>query len=187
MYSLLRCICANVALTMTRLDVSIRLRRAITLNDALLVKRIVTQHQKEIRNPDVQDRSNTSLHLAAKLGCVEIAVSVDAPPTTTIILLTQLPLAQKLLIDAGHEEEDISLNTEFETPLMVACEAKQIDMGNLLIERFPRCIPWANKYGMDSVRLPNPHPSRRVYKLTLTSLSSCSPPATAPCRCSPCS
>jgi ankyrin repeat protein len=56
------------------LDVSIRLRRAITLNDALLVKRIVTQHPAHIRNPDVDDRSNTSLHLAAKLGCIEIAV-----------------------------------------------------------------------------------------------------------------
>jgi uncharacterized protein len=63
---------------MARLDVSIRLRRAISLNDALLVKRIVNQHPQAIRNPDVQDRSNTSLHIAAKLGCVEIAVSVYA-------------------------------------------------------------------------------------------------------------
>jgi ankyrin repeat protein len=79
----------------------------------------------------VHDRSNTSLHLAVKLGFFTIVA---------------------LLIDAGHEQDDISLNTDYETPLMLACEHKQIDAGALLIERFPRCIPWANKYGMDSVR-----------------------------------
>jgi hypothetical protein len=67
-------------------------------------------------------------------------------------------LCQRLLIDAGHEQGDISLNTDYETPLMLACEHRQIDMGTLLIEGFPRCIPWANKYGMDSVRPAPPVP-----------------------------
>src|ERR1700744_4642032 len=66
--------CSTANLTPRRLDVSTPLRRAIPLNDALLVKRIVTKNPAHIRNPDVDDRTNTSLHLASKLGCVEIMV-----------------------------------------------------------------------------------------------------------------
>lgn len=62
-------------MSLHRLDVSIRLRRAIFLNDLLLVKRIVRNHPAYIHNPDFTDRGNTSLHVAAKLGFVEIAVS----------------------------------------------------------------------------------------------------------------
>jgi hypothetical protein len=34
---------------------------------------------------------------------------------------------------------------------MLACEAKQVDAGKLLIAAFPRCVPWSNKQGMDAV------------------------------------
>jgi hypothetical protein len=64
----------------SRIDVSIRLRRAVVLNDLSLVRRIIGNHPKTLRNPDFDDRSNTSLHLATKLGFVEIAVrSLDCP------------------------------------------------------------------------------------------------------------
>lgn len=58
----------------TRIDVSRRLRRAVLLNDLLLVQRIVRANPGCIRNPDFEDRHNTSLHLAAKHGFMEIAV-----------------------------------------------------------------------------------------------------------------
>ena len=51
-----------------------RLRRAILLNDLALVKRIIRNNPSFLRNPDFQDKSNTSLHLAAKAGFTEVAV-----------------------------------------------------------------------------------------------------------------
>ncbi|KAF2671057.1 ankyrin [Microthyrium microscopicum] len=114
------------------IDLSKRLRRAIHLNDVLLCRRMIDANPSSIQNPDYADSSNTSLHLAAKLGHVDLV---------------------RLLIDAGHEDSGISLNTEFETPLMLACEAKQIETGLLLINIYPRCIPYINKNGMDALML----------------------------------
>lgn len=58
----------------TNVNVSTRLRRAIHLNDIVLVKRIIKNHPEKLQNPDLGDNSNTSLHLAAKLGFLEVAV-----------------------------------------------------------------------------------------------------------------
>lgn len=57
------------------IDASIRLRRAILLNDVLIVKRIVQCNPKLLQNPDFGDKSNTSLHIAAQAGFDEIVVS----------------------------------------------------------------------------------------------------------------
>jgi len=51
----------------------------------------------------------------------------------------------------GHEDEGISRNADNETPLMIACESKQIEVGKLLVQNFPNCIPEQNKSGMDAV------------------------------------
>lgn len=59
----------------TNVTVPIRLRRAIHLNDLILVRRIVKHSPDKLQNPDLEDNGNTSLHLAAKLGLLEIAVS----------------------------------------------------------------------------------------------------------------
>lgn len=56
------------------INVEIRLRRAIRLNDLVLVRRIVRNNPEVLRNPDFQDKSNTSLHLAAREGFTDIAV-----------------------------------------------------------------------------------------------------------------
>jgi len=34
---------------------------------------------------------------------------------------------------------------------MLAAEAKQVNVGEMLIAQFPRCVPWTNKMGMDAV------------------------------------
>jgi hypothetical protein len=57
-----------------RIDVSRRLRRAIVLNDLALVKRIIKSNPDWLQNPDFDDKSNTSLHLAAEEGYADIAV-----------------------------------------------------------------------------------------------------------------
>jgi hypothetical protein len=59
---------------MPRIDVSRRLRRALLLNDLPLVKRIIRNNPQILRNPDFEDKSNTSLHLAARNGFTQIAV-----------------------------------------------------------------------------------------------------------------
>lgn len=61
------------------INVEIRLRRAIRLNDLVLVRRIVRNNPHVLRNPDFEDKSNTSLHLAAREGFTDIAVCRALP------------------------------------------------------------------------------------------------------------
>lgn len=35
---------------------------------------------------------------------------------------------------------------------MLAARNGRVEVGKVLIERFPRCIPWTNKQGLDAVR-----------------------------------
>ncbi|KAF5849498.1 hypothetical protein GGP41_006345 [Bipolaris sorokiniana] len=114
------------------IDVPRRLRRAILLNDLPLVKRIVRNNPNYIRNPDFDDRSNTSLHLAAKHGFTTIA---------------------EFLVDAGHEDGMISRNNDWETPLMLAAMAGKEECGVYLAKRFPECVSWKNKTGLDALML----------------------------------
>lgn len=57
------------------MEASIRVRRAIYLNDLVLLKRIIKNNPRVLQNPDFEDNGNTSLHLAAQLGLTDIAVS----------------------------------------------------------------------------------------------------------------
>ncbi|USP80154.1 26s proteasome non-atpase regulatory subunit 3 [Curvularia clavata] len=114
------------------IDVPRRLRRAILLNDLPLVKRIIRNNPNYLRNPDFDDRSNTSLHLAAKHGFTTIC---------------------EYLVDAGHEDGMISRNNDWETPLMLAAMAGKEECGVYLTKRFPECVGWKNKAGLDALML----------------------------------
>lgn len=118
--------------TLPRIDPSTRLRRAIHLNDVLLVQRLVRTHPKLLLNPDFTDRSNTSLHLAAAHGFTEIV---------------------RFLIQAGHEDVEISRNADNETPLMLTAKGGHVEAGKLLVEAFPRCVIMTEKNGMDALGL----------------------------------
>lgn len=115
------------------IDVPRRLRRAILLNDLPLVKRIVRNNPGYLKNPDWDEKSNTSLHLAAKCGFLAIV---------------------EYLIEQGHEEIMISRNNDYETPLMLAAMAGREEVGVFLAKKFPECIPWRNKAGLDAVSAP---------------------------------
>ena len=106
-----------------RINASIRLRRAILLNDVQLVKRIVRNNEKLLQNPDFEDKSNTNLHLAASHGFTEIAL---------------------YLIRAGHENVEVSRNANHDTPLMLAAQKGHVEVGRLLAQEFPRCISYTN-------------------------------------------
>lgn len=57
------------------MEVSVRVRRAIHLNDLVLLKRIIKNNPRLLQNQDLEENGNTSLHLAAQLGLIKIAVS----------------------------------------------------------------------------------------------------------------
>lgn len=57
------------------MEASIRVRRAIHLNDLVLLKRIIKNNPRMLQNSDFEENGNTSLHLAAQLGSIEISVS----------------------------------------------------------------------------------------------------------------
>lgn len=59
---------------MAPIPVSTRLRSAIMLDDVLLAKRIIRHNPAFLENPDFDDAANTSLHLAAMLGYVDMIV-----------------------------------------------------------------------------------------------------------------
>ncbi|KAJ4303773.1 Target of rapamycin complex 2 subunit avo2 [Kalmusia sp. IMI 367209] len=124
-------------LTRYRIDVPRRLRRAILLNDLDLVKRIVHNNPTYLQNPDFEDKSNTSLHLAARCGFTAVATVIT----------------QAFLIEAGHEDEALSRNGDLETPLMLAATAGKEEVAVLLAKKFPACIAWRDKNGLDALML----------------------------------
>jgi hypothetical protein len=63
-------------------------------------------------------------------------------------------LQQEFLIEQGHEDESVSRNNDSETPLMFAAAAGKEDMGVTLAKRFPECIPWRDRAGLDAVSAP---------------------------------
>ncbi|KAI8294028.1 NADH-dependent flavin oxidoreductase nadA [Colletotrichum sp. SAR11_240] len=105
----------------TPIEPSLRVRRAITANDPLLVKRILKSHPGLLHNPDPSPLglSNSNLHLAASLG--------------------HLPIC-RVLLDAGHEDPDPALNESHQTALMLAAAAGHTDVVHFLCERTPHVI-----------------------------------------------
>ncbi|KAF5495078.1 NADH-dependent flavin oxidoreductase nadA [Colletotrichum siamense] len=103
------------------IEPSLRVRRAITANDPLLVKRILKSHPGLLHNPDSSPLglSNSNLHLAASLG--------------------HLPIC-RVLLDAGHEDPDPALNESHQTALMLAAAAGHTDVVHFLCERTPHVI-----------------------------------------------
>lgn len=119
-------------LTNSRIDPSTRLRRAIQLNDPVLVARLIRLHPTLLLNPDFAHKSNTSLHLAAQTGSVPIIT---------------------LLVAAGHEEAEISRNALHETPLMLAAREGHVPAARALVEAFPRSVPMVDSKGLDALAL----------------------------------
>lgn len=84
-------------------------------------------------------------------------------------------------MDAGHEDAEISRNTDWDTPLMVAARHGNVDVGILLAARFPRSIPVTNKSGLDAVchaclySMSDPHADSHI-QLALACLNPASTP-----------
>ncbi|PGH15281.1 hypothetical protein AJ80_05634 [Polytolypa hystricis UAMH7299] len=127
------------------LEVSIRLRRAILVNDVLLVKRIVKANPAFLHNPNFEDKGNTSLHLAAIFGHLDII---------------------KILVSHGHDASapvdsqspysrapGISLTTDFSTALHLAAANSHPQCVDYLCTAFPRTIDRPDKDGTTPLML----------------------------------
>ncbi|EEH49965.2 uncharacterized protein PADG_06044 [Paracoccidioides brasiliensis Pb18] len=125
--------------------VDVRLRSAILLNDVLLVKRIIKNNPKFLENPNYEDKSNTSLHLAAILGHLEVVkllVSFGHDSCTPKFLKTGLDTAP-----------GISLNTDGATPLHMAAIHSHPACVQYLCTQFPQTINQPDNNGATPLML----------------------------------
>ncbi|SPO01182.1 uncharacterized protein DNG_03929 [Cephalotrichum gorgonifer] len=114
------------------IDPSLRIRRAIHANDALLTRRILKSHPHLLHNPDTSPAglSNSNLHLAALLGHTDVA---------------------RVLLSLSHESPCPALNESHQTALMLAASAGSVDTVLLLAENDPSCVPRRDSRGRDAV------------------------------------
>jgi len=122
----------DTSLVHNRIEPSLRLRRAIHANDALLVQRILRSHPGLLHNPDATPAglSNSNLHLAASLGHLQIC---------------------KLLVSLGHEDPCPAVNEQHQTALMLAAAAGHTEVVHLLCENDPSSILRRDVRGRDAI------------------------------------
>lgn len=130
------------------------------MNSPSLVRRIIVsnpQHPDLVRNHDFADNGNTSLHLAAKLGLVDIAV---------------------ILLEHGHEAHGVSRNTAGETCLMIDAQAgpdedsslvrDRLQVAKLIIQQCPEAVHIRDKLGKDAFLHASSHGTLGLMNLLLT-------------------
>jgi ankyrin repeat protein len=132
-----------------RIDPSIRLRRAIHSNDALLARRILKSHPHLLHNPDLSltGNANSNLHLAASLGHTALC---------------------KLLVELGHEAGTPALNDEHQTALMLAAAAGHTEVVHCLSENDPPSIIRQDLRGRDAIMEASLHGHDTVVQILLT-------------------
>ncbi|KAK3321703.1 ankyrin repeat-containing domain protein [Apodospora peruviana] len=132
------------------IEPSIRLRRAIHANDALLVKRILQSHPHLLHNPDFASatgNSNSNLHLAASLGHLSVC---------------------KVLVELGHESGGPALNDDNQTALMLAAAAGHTDVVHFLCEHDPKTVMRQDVHGRDAIMEASLYGHDTVLQLLLT-------------------
>ncbi len=98
----------------------------------LLAKRILRSHPRLLHNPDasLEGLSNSSLHLAASLGYLQIC---------------------ELLVSLGHEDPCPALNEGHQTALMLAAAAGHTDVVHFLCESNPPSIMRQDARGRNAI------------------------------------
>lgn len=100
--------------TCIRIDPELRLRRGISMGSLPAVSRILRSHKHLIHNVDNTPGGygNTNLHLA--------------------VLHNRTAIVQ-LLLDLGHEKDNISVNQLKQTPLHIAAHKGHVEIVNMLV------------------------------------------------------
>ncbi|EGE78900.2 ankyrin repeat containing protein [Blastomyces dermatitidis ATCC 18188] len=137
--------------------VHVRLRSAIIRKDVLLVKRIIKNNPRFLENPNFEDKSNTSLHLAAILGNLEII--------KLLVSFGHDSCAPKILETGFDAAPGISLNTDGATALHLAAAHSHAACVQYLCTQFPQTIDRPDHKGITPLMLAaqssNPsHPTR---------------------------
>ncbi|CAE6424375.1 unnamed protein product [Rhizoctonia solani] len=126
-------------------DPSTRLRRAVKENNLFLVRRLI--QRTDMRNPDPGPSRFTSLAWAAVLACEEVF---------------------EFLLEAGHDEEELSRDAENNTILILLAGAPtpparhgqprthslaqaHLRMAQLYLERYAFLLDWPNMQGMSAL------------------------------------
>ena len=134
-----------------RVEVSVRLRRAVVRNDLALVQRILRTYPDNVHNADHADKSNTSLHVAAREGFYEIAEFI-------VSLALELELVDKRS-SKGHSYQSrkcvvgLTYNTDDQTPLHFAAARSHARIAELLCKHFPQSIEKHDKDGRTPLHL----------------------------------
>ncbi|KAF9464427.1 ankyrin repeat-containing domain protein [Collybia nuda] len=133
---------------MAEKDATARLRRAVKENNLFLVKRLV--QRTDIRNPDPAPRRFTSLAWAAVMGHEETF---------------------EFLLTAGHDDEELSKDSENNTILMLLADQKPsatssyscstsedvtgaaLRMARLYYDRYPWILDWSNVNGKTALHI----------------------------------
>ncbi|KAG1752664.1 ankyrin repeat-containing domain protein [Suillus paluster] len=134
---------------MAEKDATVRLRRAVKENNLFLVKRLI--QRTDMRNPDPGPKRYTSLAWAAAQGHEETF---------------------EFLLTAGHDDEELSRDSENNTILMLLADFKppppnpyapgpsQVDlmgaalrMARLYYERYPWILDWSNIQGKTALHM----------------------------------
>ncbi|GLB33936.1 putative ankyrin repeats containing protein [Lyophyllum shimeji] len=134
---------------MAEKDATARLRRAVKENNLFLVKRLI--QRTDMRNPDSSPRRYTSLAWAAVLGHEETF---------------------EFLLSAGHDDEELSRDSENNTILMLLADHKPpsvnsyisqqpsqdisgatLRMARLYYDRYSGILDWANSQGKTALHI----------------------------------
>ncbi|KAF8914023.1 hypothetical protein CPB84DRAFT_1832824 [Gymnopilus junonius] len=132
---------------MAEKDATARLRRAVKENNLFLVKRLI--QRTDMRNPDTAPRRYTSLAWAAVLGHEETF---------------------EFLLTAGHDDEELSRDSENNTILMLLADQKpsssasyvssslenngaHLRMARLYYERYSWILDWSNIHGKTALHI----------------------------------
>ncbi|KAI0682863.1 ankyrin repeat-containing domain protein [Cytidiella melzeri] len=150
---------------MAEKDATVRLRRAVQENNLFLVKRLI-KRTGDMRNPDPANKRYTSLALAAILGNEETF---------------------EYLLGIGHDDDEISRDSEDSTVLILLAEAKppvaasccggSIDqefygatlrMARLYNDRYPETLDWANADGKTALHIASQRGNEELVRMLLS-------------------
>ncbi|KAI0347159.1 ankyrin [Trametopsis cervina] len=147
---------------MAEKDATVRLRRAVQENNLFLVKRLI-KRTGDMRNPDPTNKRLTSLAWAAILGNEETF---------------------EYLLSVGHDDDEVSRDSEDSTILILLAEAKPPVSGNysagpseqefygatlrmarLYYDRYPDTLDWANADGKTALHIASQRGNEELVRM----------------------
>lgn len=134
-----------------RVEVPMRLRSAVVRNDLALVQRILKTYPDSVHDGDPSNKSNTSLHVAAREGFHEI--------TEFIVIFAHEQELSDRRFSKSHSYMSrrcavgLTYNTDDQTPLQNAAARSHPKITEPLCKYFPQSIEKHDKEGRTPLHL----------------------------------